>query len=954
MRLRFKVQPYQTSAVEAVADCFAGQLKTSSIAFCADPGKGRPSGFQAGQGFRNAVLHISEKVLLENIRNVQRRQNLPLSDKLARSAGCGINLDVEMETGTGKTYCYIKTIFELNRRIGWTRFIVVVPSIAIREGVYKSFEITTDHFAEAYGRKARFFIYDSGQLHHLEGFSSDAGVNVMIINVQAFNATGRDNRRIYDELDEFQSRRPVDVISGSRPIVILDEPQKMEGARTMEALSRFEPLMILRYSATHRTVHNRVHRLDALDAYNQKLVKKIAVRGIAVKGLSGTGAYLYLESVEISRNAPLARIECEVRRGTGVKRVVKRLGRGADLFVESNGLVPYRGFVISQIDANSDTVEFTNGQVLRAGEPTGDATEATLRKIQIREAIEAHLEKERRLFSEGVKVLSLFFIDRVVKYRDYGRPDEKGEYARIFEEEYERLRAERLRDLPLENRKYRDYLAGIDAARTHSGYFSVDRKTGRLADPSFKRRGDEAGLSDDADAYDLILKDRERLLSFHEPVRFIFSHSALREGWDNPNVFVLCMLKHSDNTISRRQEVGRGLRLCVNQQGDRMDSAATVHDLNVLTVVAAESYRDFVANLQREVSEALSERPGVADRARFPGEPQLPVADERAWKVNPLNANFHGREFLELWRRISRKAIYRVDFDSGELIRESIRKLDKELRVSPLRYTLQKGEQAERATYAGLKAGEGFGAGETGAEEYSASFPSHVKYDLPGRLAEKTQLTRKSIAAILCGLKAATFELFKQNPEEFIATATRLINDRKAAVITESVRYELLEERYGIDIFTADQGRRDFSKASEKLGKHICDYVIADSEEERRFAEELDSSEKVAVYAKLPKSFLIPTPVGNYHPGWAICLRDGPDRRISFVADVKGSSMPDGKRRALEEKKIECARKFFEEVNRRIAPVQVMYDVVTGCEGLIETAGVETCRINPLNEVSRK
>lgn len=933
MKLRFKVQPYQTSAVEAVADCFAGQVKTSGV--------------QAGQGFRNAGLHISESALLENIRNVQRRQNLPLSDKLVRSAGCGINLDVEMETGTGKTYCYIKTIFELNRRFGWTRFIVVVPSIAIREGVYKSFEITADHFAEAYGRKARFFIYDSGQLHHLAGFSADAGVNVMIINVQAFNATGRDNRRIYDELDEFQSRRPVDVISGSRPIVILDEPQKMEGARTMEALSRFEPLMILRYSATHRTVHNRVHRLDALDAYNQKLVKKIAVRGIGVKGLAGTGAYLYLESVEISRNAPLARIELEVRRGTGVKRVVKRLGRGADLFAESNGLEPYRGFVIAQIDANSDTVEFTNGQVLRAGEPTGDVTEATLRRIQIREAIEAHLEKERRLFSEGVKVLSLFFIDQVVKYRDYGRSDEEGEYARIFEEEYEQLKAEYLRDLPLEDGNYRAYLAGIDTARTHSGYFSIDRKTGRLADPCFKRRGDEAGLSEDADAYDLILKDRERLLSFQEPVRFIFSHSALREGWDNPNVFVLCMLKHSDSAISRRQEVGRGLRLCVNQQGERMDGAATVHDINILTVVAAESYRDFVARLQREVGESLSERPGVADGARFPGKPQLPVADERAWKVNPLNANFHGREFRELWRRINRKAVYRVEFDSAELIRESIQKLDEELRVSPLRYTLQKGEQAERATYAGLKAGEGFGAGETAAEEYSASFPAKVKYDLPGRLAEKTQLTRKSIAAILCGLKAATFEQFRQNPEEFIAGATRLINERKAAVITERVRYELLEERHGIDIFSAGQGRQDFGKASEKLGKHICDYVIADTEEERRFAKALDSSEKVLVYAKLPKSFLIPTPVGDYHPGWAISLRDGPGRRICFVADVQDCSMPDGKRRALEEKKIECARKFFEEINRRIAPEQVMYDVVTSCEELIETAGSRNLQNKP-------
>ena len=378
--------------------------------------------------------------------------------------------------------------------------------------------------------------------------------------------------------------------------------------------------MILRYSATHRTTHNKVHRLDALDAYNQKLVKKIAVRGITVKGLAGTNAYLYLESIEISKKAPVARIEMEVRQGNGIKRIVKRLEKGRDLFVESNELDQYRGFVIAQIDANKDTVEFTNGHVLTAGDATGDVTESTIRRIQIREAIKAHLEKEKQLFAQGIKVLSLFFIDEVVKYRDYSQPDEKGEYARIFEEEYEQLKAEYLSELPLDNDDYRKYLADIQVGRTHNGYFSIDKKTTSSLIPSFKTRGEEAGLSDDVDAYDLILKDKERLLSFEEPVRFIFSHSALREGWDNPNVFVMCMLKHSDNTISRRQEVGRGLRLSVNQHGDRMDHPATVHDINILTVVASESYKDFVANLQREISDSLSARPRKADEAYFTGK----------------------------------------------------------------------------------------------------------------------------------------------------------------------------------------------------------------------------------------------------------------------------------------------------------------------------------------------
>ena len=358
MKLKFKVQPYQTEAVETVAACFAGQPNMAGVSYRMDPGRhadGMPRAFQVEEnGFRNADLQLSETQLLENIKAVQRRQNLQLSDSLAPSAGCKVNLDIEMETGTGKTYCYIKTIFKLFRCYGWSKYIVVVPSIAIREGVCKSLEITAEHFAETYGRKARFFIYNSKQLHRLESFSSDAGINVMVINIQAFNATGADNRRIYEELDDFQSRKPIDVISGNRPILILDEPQKMEGAKTMDALAKFKPLMILRYSATHKTGHNKIHRLDAIDAYNQKLVKKIAVRGVSVKGLAGTSAYLYLESVEVSAQAPLARIELEVRQGGGIKRVLRRLSKGTDLFAESGELLQYKGFVISEINARPE------------------------------------------------------------------------------------------------------------------------------------------------------------------------------------------------------------------------------------------------------------------------------------------------------------------------------------------------------------------------------------------------------------------------------------------------------------------------------------------------------------------------------------------------------------------------------------------------------------------------
>lgn len=621
MKLKFKVQPYQTQAVDSVVDCFAGQPLLSGITYRIDPGrKAQASVFE--EGFKNADLALTDLQVLANIKGAQRRQNLPISDKLVFSAGCRFNLDIEMETGTGKTYCYIKTIFEMNKRYGWSKFIIMVPSIAIREGVYKSLQITADHFTESYGKKARFFIYNSRRLHELESFSSDAGINVMVINIQAFNARGADNRRIYDELDDFQSRRPIDVIASNRPILILDEPQKMEGAATMEALPKFKPLMILRYSATHRTEHNRVHRLDALDAYNQKLVKKIAVRGIQTRGLAGTNAYLYLEGIDISRKAPVVRIEIEVKLKSGeIKRQLRRLEFRDDLFAESGELDQYRdGFVISQIDARNDTVEFTNGLVLNAGEATGDVSERDIRRIQIRETIRAHLDKEHQLFAQGIKVLSLFFIDEVVKYRDYKRSDEKGDYAHVFEKEYEVLKEEYLEELEIDNGHYRKYLTDIDVAKTHKGYFSIDKKTKHLKDPAISKTGACKGQSDDVDVYDLILKDKERLLSFSEPTRFIFSHSALREGWDNPNVFVMCMLKHSDNTISRRQEVGRGLRLSVDKHGDRMDNPAVVHDINVLTVVASESYTAFVGGLQKEIADTLTSRPRKATEAYFTGK----------------------------------------------------------------------------------------------------------------------------------------------------------------------------------------------------------------------------------------------------------------------------------------------------------------------------------------------
>lgn len=1003
MKLKFKKQAYQTNAVEAVADCFAGQPKREGLNYRIDPGRAVDASGQAvvaleSDGFKNADLALTPGQLLENIHAVQRRQNLPLSAALVKTKVCDINLDVEMETGTGKTYCYIKTMFELNARYGWNKFIVVVPSVAIREGVHKSLEITAEHFQDDYKKRARFFIYNSKQLHNLESFASDAGINVMVINVQAFNATGKDARRIYEELDDFQSRRPIDVISANRPILFLDEPQKMEGGKTLDSLANFKPLAILRYSATHKTPHNKIHRLDALDAYNQKLVKKIAVRGISVKGLTGTNAYLYLESIEVSTSAPVARVELEIKQNSGIKRVLRKLSRNDNLFDLSGGLEQYRGFVVADINALTNTVSFTNGHELVAGEATGDVSESALRRIQIREAVKAHFEKEQALFAQGIKVLSLFFIDAVSKYRSYDEAGERnGEYAQMFEEEYNEQLSE---VMTLEDTPYNRYLKGIATSRTHEGYFSIDKKSKRMVDPATGKKSTE---TDDVDAYDLILRKKEQLLKFEEPVRFIFSHSALREGWDNPNVFVICTLKHSDNTISRRQEVGRGLRLSVNQHGDRMDAPATVHQVNVLTVVASESYKDFVTALQRDMSEGLSERPRVADESYFTGKvlktsagdvevtPQLakqiykyllkndytddkdriadayheakkegtlaalpadlaahaeavfalidsvfsdtklPLPeDDRKAKTNPLNANFEKAEFKALWSRINRKAAYTVEFQTPELVAKCVKALEKELKVSPMQYTVVAGEQADIATFDGIQQGESFKVTESTTDYHRASAHSAVKYDLIGRLAEETQLTRATIASVLQGINKAVFSQYRTNPEDFMRKAARLMNEQKATVIVEHIAYDPTGETHTMDIFTKDKPKEDFSKAV-KANHHIYDYVFTDSKNERDFVRELDASTEVVVYAKLPKGFFIPTPVGNYNPDWAIAFQEGKVKHVYFVAETKGS-MSSMDLRKIEESKIECARKFF----AKITSDQVKYDVVDGYGKLME------------------
>ena len=624
MKLQFKHQKFQADAAKAVVEVFSGQPYLTPTYMIDRGSETRLTDTDeefTGWANQKLIPALTDDMILERIRKIQRANQIKPSDKLEGR----YNLTIEMETGVGKTYTYIKTMYELNKAYGWSKFIVVVPSVAIREGVFKSFQITQEHFAEEYGKKVRFFIYNSARLTEIDRFASDSNINVMIINSQAFNAKGKDARRIYMKLDEFRSRRPIDIIAKTNPVLIIDEPQSVEGKQTKERLKEFKPILTLRYSATHKSdsIYNMIYRLDALEAYNKKLVKKIAVKGISPSGTTGTEGFVFLESINVSGANPTATIRFDVKGKTGVRQVSRTVNEGFNLYDQSGQLEEYKnGYTVSRIDARDDHIEFINGKKLFLGDIMGSIDEEQIRRIQIHETIVSHIERERQLFHKGIKVLSLFFIDEVAKYKQY---DESGQpvngiYADMFEEEYKAVIENYQLSLG-ENDDYIRYLDAISANSTHAGYFSVDKK-GKLTDGKIDKK---EKTSDDVSAYDLIMKNKELLLDRdpkRSPVRFIFSHSALREGWDNPNVFQICTLKQSTSEVRKRQEVGRGLRLCVNEDGDRMDTGVLgneVHNINVLTVIASESYDSFAKDLQSEIAEAVAYRPKAVTADLFKG-----------------------------------------------------------------------------------------------------------------------------------------------------------------------------------------------------------------------------------------------------------------------------------------------------------------------------------------------
>ncbi len=1018
MKFKFKTQEYQTNAVKNICKVFEGQPYLDVVRYTRDLGIKQFSdniqgnvftGFNADDdGFENAKLLLDEARILENIKKVQIANQYKVSDKLIHGLG-RCTLDIEMETGTGKTYVYIKTIFELNKMYGWSKFIIVVPSVAIREGVKKSFEITKEHFMEQYGKKANYFIYNSKRLGELDSFASSSNIQVMIINNQAFNSKKVDAKRIYNELDAFQSRKPIDVISKTRPILILDEPQKLGGKETQAGLVKFNPLFSMNFSATHKKEHNLVYALDALDAYNQSLVKKIQVKGFEVKNLRGTDGYLYLQEIKRDeKNPPKARLEFEIKYNKSINREMRLLKVGDNLYPLSKEMEQYKdGYKIEDINPYSKSITFLNGEVLQVGEVCGDISEEYKRRIQIRETIQSHFEKEESLFNAGIKCLSLFFIDAVKNYRDYSQPDTKGIYAKIFEEEYKNI----LKNYIQQDTPYTNYLKSIAVENTHNGYFSIDKNTGRETDSKDNK---ETG-SDDIAAYDLILKNKERLLTFEEPTRFIFSHSALREGWDNPNIFQICALKQGgESGIAKRQEVGRGLRITVNQFGERMDleyckDRATFLELNCLTVIASDSYKNFVEDIQKDIQANLADRPTKATLDYFMGKSlldgklvdkdmasdiqsylrfsgyidkenrltdkyfedkaknclkempdilapytesihklvqgifdksilneMLVDANKVVLQPNPLNENFHKKKFQALWKQINHKYIYTVEFDSKELIDKSVAEINESLFVTQLKYTVTIGEQKKAINVEQVGSGTSFYTGSTRTEHLKGILSNSTKYDLIGKISDGTKLTRKTVVQILRGIDKNKFNLYRINPEEFIAKVCKIVNEQKAATIVEHIRYDKIHGEYDSNIFTTNPSKIDITTAF-KAKKAIQDYVVTDGMAEksieRKFVEDLDmEGNEVCVYAKLPRSFQIPTPVGNYSPDWAIAFNDNSGvKHIFFVAETKGS-MEKMQLRGIEKAKTECVEKLF---NTLELANNVRYGVVDSYENLL-------------------
>ena len=987
MKLQFKHQQFQADCAKAVTDVFIGQ-PYSTPNYIIDKGSNYyvEDYIEEAIGHKNEPIRISDNDILKNLNKVQKDNEIAISDTLKGR----YNLTIQMETGTGKTFTYIKTIYELNKLYGWSKFIVIVPSVAVREGVYKSFEITSEYFFQEYEKHINFFIYNSDKLENILDFASSPDIQVMIINSQAFN---RDKGlKITSASDKFRSRRPIDVISKTNPILIIDEPQSVEGKVTKAKITEFNPLITLRYSATHKdeSLYNMVYRLDALDAYNNHLVKKISVKGIHSSSVVAANGYIKVKEIKVSPNsAPTATIEFDSKTKSGLlTKKTANIKSGYNLHDNSGFLDEYKnGYIVADIRGDYGYVEFLNGLKVYEKQVVGELNESLLRRIQIRETIKSHLQREKFLYSRGIKVLSLFFIDHVANYRLYddNNTAQKGEYATIFEEEYNKILDEFDID---KDSDYYQYLKSIDVSKTHSGYFSVDKK-GKMTDGKISKEG----YSDDESAYDLIMKNKERLLSFDEPTRFIFSHSALREGWDNPNVFQICTLKESSSDMRKHQEVGRGLRLCVNNKGERMDKSyleKDIYTVNILTVITGETYDDYVSSLQREIADLCINRPqkvtfelfikkdiinqdtaidiyadlknnGYIDKDKKLTEKyfedkklnQIQLDEEfeeyrqhisdvlesvftdksikitngmKTVNVKLRKEKLEMNEFKELWQHISPKTAYTVDFSSNELINKSIEYINSnDINITPIYFEVVKGSLGETIqSKESLEKGEAFIKDSSSLKNIHkiTDIECNIKYDLIGKIVNETFLTRRTVGTILQKISPNIFDKFKQNPEEFIVKISDRINDIKAQLIIDNITYHKLEDSYKADILSEASNVNVDEARAYKASKHLYDHVIFDSDVEKDFAMEADNDEDVAIYIKLPTKFKISTPVGAYNPDWAIAFDKNKVKHIYFVAETKGTT-DESQLRATEKAKIKCAKKHFKVISND----SVIYDV---------------------------
>ncbi len=988
MKLRFEPDlDFQLQAVEAVCDLFRGQevCQTEFTVTRDSMDRQEKLAFHRNDlGIGNRLTLLDDQVRA-NLNLIQLHNGLPPSSCLDSG-----DFTVEMETGTGKTYVYVRTIFELNKRYGFTKFVIVVPSVAIKEGVYKTLQMTDDHFRALYsGRPFEYFLYDSAKLGQVRNFASSPQIQIMVVTVGAINK--KDVNNLYKNSEKTAGEKPIDLIRATRPILIVDEPQSVDGGlagRGKEALDAMHPLCTLRYSATHIDKHHMIYRLDAVDAYERKLVKQIEVASATVDDAHNR-PYVRLISTSNKRGVISARVELDVEFGGGVRRLERKVQDGYDLEQETGRMV-YHDCRIGEIrvGVGSASVELRmpGGECfLREGEAYGDVDAATVHRQMIRRTIREHLDKEKRLRPQGIKVLSLFFVDAVERYRRYDDAGNavKGDYARTFEEEYKRL---------ARHPDYQSLFGEVDltssAEDVHDGYFSIDKKGG-WTDTA---ENNQVNRNNAERAYNLIMKDKEKLLSLDEPLKFIFSHSALREGWDNPNVFQICALRDIQTERERRQTIGRGLRLCVNQEGERLRG----FDVNTLTVIARESYEDFAENLQREIATDTGIRFGIIEPHQFA---QIPVSAEgEEWKplgfdksqalydhlqaegyiddtgriqdtlreairnaslslpkqfaeqragvqsilrrhagrLDIRNANerqtvrtrqavLGSADFKALWDRIKHRTTYRVIFDNEALLSKSVTALRNAEPISRTRLQWRKADIA--IGQGGVEATETAGAATVALEESDIELP-----DLLTELQDRTQLTRRSIHTILVG--SGRLNDFRRNPQRFIEIAARTINSCKQRALVDGIKYQRIggEAYYAQELFE-DEELIGYLKNMFNATKSVHEKVIYESRTEAQFADSLEKNAAVRIYAKLPSWFTVPTPLGNYNPDWAVLISTDYGERVYFVVETKGSTN-ESDLRIAEKDKIACGRAHFLALQALENPAR--YEVVTSVDQLME------------------